>query len=91
MLMRAQAEKEVFDADRAYNSGKDQLVNTMNSLTLAEQLFESTRIDYENGITTMTDLLNAQNDLSNARINYSNALLHLRVSELELKKAYGLL
>ena len=90
-LMQLRAEKEVLDARENYRTNKNQLANTKESLDLAEQLFSSAQGDYANGISTISDLLNAQSDLTDARSNYSNAMLNLKLSELALKKAYGAL
>lgn len=90
-MMKANASKEVEDAIENYKANKNLLINNKKSLDLAEQLFASSQTEYENGLTSVTDLLNAQNDLSNARTNYSSALLNLKLAELSLKKANGTL
>lgn len=90
-LMKANANKEVEDATRNYYANKNLTVNSLHSLELAEKVFSSAQSEYENGITSATELLNAQNDLSNARNNYSTALLNMKLAELSLKKANGTL
>ncbi|MBA4056842.1 MAG: hypothetical protein C0490_19165, partial [Marivirga sp.] len=83
--------KEVKDAMENYIMNKNLLVSNKKSLELAEQLFSSSQGEYESGITSITEFLNAQSDLSAARTNYSNALLNLMLAELSLKKANGTL
>ncbi len=90
-MMRANADKELEDALSTYRSNKTLWDSNKKSLDLAEKLFASASGEYESGITTLTDLLNAQNDLTNARTNYSTALLNLKLAELSLKKANGTL
>lgn len=90
-LMRSSADKEVLDALENYTTNKNLLVSNMKSLELAEQLFSSSQGEYENGITSITEFLNAQNDLTTARTNYSTALLNLKLAELSLRKANGTL
>ncbi|MBT1697324.1 TolC family protein [Fulvivirgaceae bacterium PWU4] len=90
-MMKSSASKEVEDAVKNYQTNKNLVVNSKNSLDLAEQLFTSAQSEYKNGITSITELLDAQNDLSNARTNYSAALLNLKLAELSLKKANGTL
>jgi outer membrane protein len=87
--MHIAAEKEVDDAKSSFDANKNLLANSKKSLDLAEQLFESSLSEYENGITSLTELLNAQSDLTNARTNYSTALLNLKLAELSLQKANG--
>lgn len=90
-MMHANARKEVADALKNYETNKNLLANNKKSLDLAEQLFTSAQSEYESGITSLTELLNAQNDLSSARTNYSSALLNLKLAELSLEKANGTL
>jgi len=90
-MMQANAEREVQDAALNYQTYKRQLLSTKTSLDLAEQLFNSSQSEFENGITSTTELLNAQNDLSSARTNYSTALLNIKLAELSWKKANGTL
>lgn len=90
-LMRANSAREFRDAQRNYLSNVNQLDNSKRSLALAEQLFASAQTDFDNGITTLTDLLNAQDDLTLARNNYTTALLNVKLAELETMKANGTL
>jgi outer membrane protein len=90
-MMRSSANKELIDAKENYRTNKNLLTSNKKSLDLAEQLFISSQSEYENGITSITEFLNAQNDLTTARTNYSNALLNLKLAELSLKKASGTL
>jgi outer membrane protein TolC len=90
-MMKSSANKEVEDATKNYLTNKTLWTNNKKSLDLAAQLFASSQSDYENGLTSITEFLNAQNDLSNARTNYSTALLNLKLAELSLKKANGTL
>jgi outer membrane protein TolC len=89
--LKSNASKEVEDAMNNYQTNKTLLASNKKSLDLAEQLFTSSQQDYESGLTSITEFLNAQNDLTNARTNYSNALLNLKLAELSLKKANGTL
>ncbi len=90
-MMRSSASKELIDARENYSTNKKLLESNKKSLDLAEQLFTSSQGEYESGITSITEFLNAQNDLTTARTNYSNALLNLKLAELSLKKANGTL
>jgi outer membrane protein TolC len=90
-MMKSNAAKEVEDASRNYRTNKNLWTSNQKSLELAEQLFASAQSDYENGLTSITEFLDAQNDLSSARTNYSAALLNLKLAELSLRKANGTL
>jgi outer membrane protein TolC len=90
-MMKSSASKELIDAKQNYITNKNLLISNKKSLDLAEELFTSSQSEYESGITSITEFLNAQNDLTTARTNYSNALLNLKLAELSLKKANGTL
>ncbi|HEY9005412.1 TolC family protein [Ohtaekwangia sp.] len=86
---RLDAERQIQDAMNNYISNKNLLSNSKRSLDLAEQLFKDANIEYNNGLISITDLLDSQDDLSDARNNYSTALINLKVAELDVKKANG--
>jgi outer membrane protein TolC len=88
-MMKANAQKEMEDALTNYRANKNLVQSNKKSLDLAEQLFNSVQSEYANGISSLTDFINAQNDLSNARTNYSTALLNLKLAELDLRRANG--
>lgn len=87
--MRADAQREVLDAISNYVSNRNLVTNSKRSYDLAEQLFRDATIEYDNGLTSITELLDVQDDLSDARNNYSTALVNLKIAELDLKKANG--
>jgi outer membrane protein TolC len=90
-MLQSNAHKEVEDAIKNYDANKNLFESNKKSLDLAEQLFNTVQSEYTNGITSLSEFINAQNDLSNARTNYSTALLNLKLAELSLKKANGTL
>nr|WP_294905971.1 TolC family protein [uncultured Lacibacter sp.] len=59
------------------------------NVRLAEEVYFNTMNNYNNGLATLTDLLNAENSLTEAQNNYSAALLDYKVSEIQLLKAQG--
>ena len=80
----------------AYENARTQINNsiiTLNSqrqnVRLAEQVYFNTQNNYNNGLATLTDLLNAENSLTEAQTNYSSALLDYRVAEIQVIKAQG--
>lgn len=80
----------------AYENAKTQINNsiiTLNSqqknMELAKEVFANTQNNYNNGLATLTDLLNAETSLTEANNNYSSALLNYRVAEIQLIKSQG--
>lgn len=80
----------------AFENAKTQINNsiiTLNSqeknVKLAQEVFFNTQNNYNNGLATLTDLLNAETTLTEANNNYSSALLNYRVAEIQLIKSQG--
>jgi outer membrane protein len=82
----------------AFENAKTQINNSIITLNrqkenmkLAQEVFFNTQNNYNNGLATLTDLLNAETSLTEANNNYSSALLSYRVAEIQLLKSQGAL
>lgn len=82
--------------DLGYENAKAQITNTMltinsqrENMTLAQSVLDDTRNNYQQGLTSLTDLLDAENALTEARNNYSNSLLDYKLAEIQLIKSRG--
>lgn len=80
----------------AYENAKIQIKNSLVTIDMqkankefAEEVFESTRNNYHNGLATLTDLMNAETELVTAQNSYNQALLTYKVAEIELIKSNG--
>jgi outer membrane protein TolC len=80
----------------AFENARTQINNSIITLNaqhknvqLAQQVFTNTQNNYNNGLATLTDLLNAETALTEANNNYSSALLNYRVAEIQLIKSQG--
>ena len=80
----------------AFENAKTQINNSIITLNaqkknvqLAQEVFSNTQNNYNNGLATLTDLLNAETSLTEANNNYSSALLNYRVAEIQLIKSQG--
>lgn len=82
--------------DLAFENAKTQINNSIITLSaqrknvqLAQDVFSNTQNNYNNGLASLTDLLNAETSLTEANNNYSSALLNYRVAEIQLIKSQG--
>lgn len=82
--------------DLAFENAKTQINNSIITLNaqrknvqLAQEVFSNTQNNYNNGLASLTDLLNAETSLTEANNNYSSALLNYRVAEIQLIKSQG--
>ncbi|WP_199118735.1 TolC family protein [Pedobacter sp. ASV28] len=80
----------------AYENAKIQLKNSMNTITsqkknaeLATEIYKSTQNNYNNGLASLTDLLDTENSLTEAQNSYTQALLNYKIAEIQLIKAKG--
>ena len=82
--------------DLEYQNAKAQIENTLKSVdiqkenvSLAEKVLGNTQNNYQQGLASLTEILDAENALTDARNNYSNALLLFIIAEVALIKAKG--
>lgn len=71
----------------AYENTK---INKMNA-ELANKVYESTLLEYKEGITNTVILVDAETKLREAQTNFINSLLELYVAKLDLEKSKGTL
>jgi outer membrane protein len=80
----------------AYENAKIQLRNNLNTINaqrknaqLAQEIYKSTQNNYNNGLASLTDLLDTENSLTAAQNSYTQALLNYKVAEIQLIKSNG--
>ncbi len=80
----------------AYENAKIQIKNSLNTIEtqrvnkeFAQEVFNSTQNNYQNGLASLTDLLTAETDLVAAQNSYNEALLNYKVAQIELVKSNG--
>jgi len=65
--------------------------NDKRNITLARSVFNTTNLQYQKGVTDLTDWLTAQNSLKEAQNNYLSSLYSLYQARIEMEKAGGTL
>lgn len=104
-IRQADVELKQADEDRvstknglnfAYENAKIQLRNSLNTIrsqkknaALAQEIYQSTQNNYNNGLASLTDLLDTENSLTQAQNSYTQALLNYKVAEIQLIKSQG--
>jgi Outer membrane protein len=94
------AEQDLYNTRQSLNlaneNAKVQLKNALNTIRaqrqnmqLAQEVYESTQNNYNNGLAALTDLLDTENALTDAQNSYTQALLNYKIAEIQLKKASG--
>ncbi|AFM03027.1 outer membrane protein [Bernardetia litoralis DSM 6794] len=66
------------------------LINTQKeNMNLAEELYEVTRLSYQEGVAPLTELLDAETSLKESQTQYLTSLLQLNLAELDFMKSSG--
>jgi outer membrane protein TolC len=65
--------------------------NTKENLALAESVFQTTELEYNKGVGTLSDFLNAEYALKEAQSNYVRALLSFMSARLDYELSKGTL
>jgi len=82
--------------DLAFENAKTQIKNSLvtienqkENVQLAQSVLDNTQNNYQQGLATLTDLLDAENSYIEAQNNYTSALLDFKLAEVQLIKAKG--
>ena len=80
----------------AYENAKIALRNSLNTINaqkknaeLADEIYRSTQNNYNNGLASLTDLLDTESSLTEAQNAYTQALLNYKIAEIQLIKSNG--
>ncbi len=82
---------EVDDKRTSVQANLDQLENQMENMKLAEEVYNTSRIKYQEGVGSNLEVIEADNAYVAAQTNYYNALYDALLSKIELEKALGVL
>ena len=82
--------------DLAQENAQTQLANNLltiqtqeENVKLAQEVLSNTQNNYQQGLASLTDLLESERALSDAKNSYTNALLSYKLAEIGLLKAQG--
>ncbi len=86
---RQSAEMQFDNANRQLEVNSALIEQQAGNMQLAEELYEVTRISYNEGVAPLTELLNAETSLNQAQSQYLTALLQFNLAELDHLKTSG--
>ena len=67
----------------------DNMIAQRENMELAENVYNVTKIKYEAGVGSNTDVINADSSYKEAQTNYHSAVYNALVAKVDLEKAYG--
>jgi outer membrane protein TolC len=82
---------EVSQARNSLESNIDKLKSQTENMELAKEVYEHSRIKYQQGVGSNLEVIEADNAYITAQTNYFNALYDALISKVELEKALGIL
>ncbi|MDF2157036.1 TolC family protein [Algoriphagus sp. CAU 1675] len=83
------AQLEYQSASNKYKNSVNTLVSLDKNLQLAEEVLKETNLLYKEGLSPLTDLLEAETTQRQAQTNYNNQLIQVQIAQLELLKSSG--
>ncbi|RPD38461.1 TolC family protein [Chitinophaga barathri] len=91
-----QLEANKLELTTAFENSRLVLLNSLSTIktqkenvSLADEVYASTQNNYNQGLASLTDLLNAETSLAEAQNSYNEALLQYKLAELDLIKSHG--
>jgi len=72
-----------------YKANLNDWTTAQHNMVLAEEVYNTLKLQYDEGIKTYLDLMTAETDLRTAQINYLNALFAVLSGKLEVQRALG--
>jgi outer membrane protein len=82
---------EYENAKTKLDKAQSDVENNKRNIELAQSVFSTTDLQYQKGVTGLTDWLNDQNALKEAQNNYLSSLYNFYLAKIDLEKANGTL
>jgi outer membrane protein TolC len=90
-LSAGQLQLQFENAARQLQENITTLTTNKNNMDLAKSVYETSQFEYSKGVSSMSDLLNADFSYKQAQTNYMTSLLNLVSNRLEYERAKGTL
>lgn len=82
---------EIMQSKINLNNSVQNLNTQLENMELAREVYDVTRIKYQEGVGSNLEVIEADAAYKAAQISYSNALYNAVIAKIELKKALGIL
>jgi outer membrane protein len=80
---------QMTDAARKYMNSITTEQRQRENVTLAEKVYRISQEQYQKGLISLTDILNAESSLSDAQTAHSMALVNMKIAEIEYLRSTG--
>lgn len=80
---------EYSNASTKIRQNEKLIITQSANMDLAQEVYDITKLSYQEGVAPLTELLSAETGLREAQAQYLTALINLKLAELEYIKASG--
>ncbi len=87
--LKNQINTQYQQAMASYKSSLNDWYTARENVTLSEEVYNTIKLQYDEGIKTYLDLMTAETDLRTSQITYLNALYGVLASKLDVQQALG--
>jgi outer membrane protein len=87
--LKSQINSEYTVALSDYKSNMNELSVAKNNITVAKEIFNTVKLQYDKGIKAYLEVIVSETDLRTAELNYLNILFRVLTSKMDLEKASG--
>lgn len=88
-LLEQQAQNEIANALASLKTQRQAVEIQQRALALAEKVYQNVQLQYKEGISGVSDLIDSENELRQTQSDYLNAWVQLKLAELEIRQATG--
>lgn len=87
--LKNQESTEYTQAMAVYKSNLAALRSAKDNITIARDIFNTVKFQYEKGVVTYLEVIVSETDLRTSQLNYLNTLFQVLSSKLDVSKALG--
>jgi outer membrane protein TolC len=87
--LKSEINSEYTLALSTYTGNLNELRIAKNNISIAKDIFNTVKLQYEKGIKAYLEVIVSETDLRTAELNYLNILFQVLSSKLDLEKASG--
>ncbi len=88
-LLEQQVQNEIANAASSLETQRQAVALQQRALKLADKVYQNVELQYKEGVTGVSEVIDSENERSQAQTAYLTAWVKLKRSELEMKHATG--
>jgi outer membrane protein TolC len=90
-FLKSEINTEYAQALSAYLSNLNEMRIAKNNISVAKNIFNTVKLQYDKGIKAYLEVIVSETDLRTSELNYLNILFQVLTSKMDLEKALGVI